>query len=140
MATKGLLVWRGDLGAPEGHYGKSVVAEVTDDTALAIMQTALAAFSDCNAAKRSFFTQTVGTDTMPAASANVDLRAICYFRDPTTLKVHSVTIPAPKSTAYEDKAEGVRVTSAAMTAIVAAINTATGKSYTALYGVVIQKR
>jgi hypothetical protein len=54
--------------------------------------------------------------------------------------VHSVTIPAPKSTAYEEKPEGKRATAAAMTAIVAAINTATGKSYTALYGVFISKR
>jgi hypothetical protein len=140
MAAKGLLVWRGDFGSPEGHYAKSGVADVSDDAALAVLQTALAAYSDCNAAKRSYFTQTLGTDALPAADANVDQRAICYFRDPTTLKVHSVTIPAPKSTAIEDKPEGVRVTAAALTAIVAAINTATGKSYTALYGVVITKR
>jgi hypothetical protein len=140
MAAKGVLVWRGDFGSPEGHYGKSVVADVTTDEALATLQTALAAYSDCNKAKRSFSTQTIGTDTLPGADANVDLRAVCYFRDPTTLKTHSVTIPAPKSTMIEDKPEGQRVTSAAMTAIVGAINTATGKTYSAMYGVIEQKR
>lgn len=139
-ALKLVLIWRGDLGAPESHYSKSIVSDVTDDTAAGVLQTALAAYTDCNAAKRSFLTVTLGTDSEPGADANVDRKAICYFRDPTTLKVHSVTIPAPVSTAVEDTPEGERVTSTAMTAIVGALNTATGKSYTALYGVVIQKR
>lgn len=140
MASKGVLIWRGDLGAPESHYAKSQISEVTDDTALGVLQTALAAYTDCNAAKRSFLTLTLGTDSGPGADANVDRKAIIYFRDPTTLKVHSITIPAPVSTAVEDTPEGERVTTTALGVIVAAINTATGKSYTGLYGVVIQKR
>jgi hypothetical protein len=140
MATKGVVIWRGDYGNPKSHYSKSMVSEVTDDAALATMATALAAYSDANYAKRSFLSLTIGTDAAPGASANVDKKAICYFRDPTTLKVHSITIPAPKSSIVEDTDDGDRVTSAGMTAIVSAINTATGKSYTKLYGVVIQSR
>lgn len=140
MALKGIIVWRGDLGSPTSHYSKSQVADVSDDTALGTLATALTAYTDCNMAKRSFLTQTLGTDTLPAADANVDRKAIVYFRDPTTLKVHSITIPAPVDTMVEDTAEGERVTSVAAAAIVALLNTATGKSYTALYGVVIQKR
>jgi hypothetical protein len=140
MATKGVIIWRGDLGNPESHYSKSQIPDVTDDTALGVLVTALDALTDCNDAKRSFISNTLLTDSEPGASANVDRKAICYFRDPTTLKVHSITIPAPVSSAVEDTDQGERVTSTAMGTIVTAINTATGKSYTALYGVVIQKR
>jgi len=140
MPTKGVIIWRGDLGNPKSHYSKSQIANVTDDTALGVLVTALDALTDCNDAKRSFVTNTLLTDSAPGADANVDRKAIGYFRHPTTLKVHSITIPAPVSTACEDTSDGERLTSAAMTTIVNAINTATGLSYTALYGVVIQKR
>lgn len=140
MAQKGIVIWRGDLGSPESHYSKSQISDVTDDTALATLVTTLTAYTLCNAAKRSFVTLTLGTDEEPGADANVDRKAICYMRDATTLKVHSITLPAPVDTAVEDTAEGERVTDAAMTAIVDAINSATGKSYSPLYGVVIQKR
>ena len=137
--TKGVAIWRGDLGNPETHYSKSMIAEVTDDAALATLVTALAALTDCNAAKRSFISNTSLTDSAPGASANVDRKAVCYFRDSTTLRVHSITLPAPKSSISEE-GDNERVTAAAMTTIVTAINTATGKSYTPLYGVIIQKR
>lgn len=140
MASKGVIIWRGDLGNPESHYSKSQVSEVIDAAALLALQTSLLAFVDCNAAKRSFVASYIGTDSAPAAGANVDRKAVCYFRDPDTLKVHSVTLPAPKSTTVEDTVQGERVTPGSMTAIVAAINTATGKSYTPLYGKVIQKK
>lgn len=140
MATKACIIWRGDLGNPKNNYSKSLVDSVTDDTALGTLVTALAAYTDCNSAKRSFLTITGMTDSAPSADANVDRKGIVYFRHPTTLKVHSITIPAPKSTATEDTDLGERMTSAAVSAIVSAINTATGVSYTALHGVVIQKR
>ena len=43
MALKGVIIWRGDLGAPESHYSKSQIGEVTDDTALGTLATALTA-------------------------------------------------------------------------------------------------
>lgn len=140
MPTKGAITWRGDTGNPPSHYSKSLIDSVTDDAALATLITALDALTDCNDAKRTFLTSTLLTDSAPAAGANVDRKAIAYFRHPTTLKTHSVTIPAPVDSACEDTDDGERLTSAAMATIVAAINTATGISYTALYGVVIQKR
>jgi hypothetical protein len=140
MPTNSTAIWRGDYGNPESHYSKSQIAGVTDDTALNTLLTALAALTDCNLAKRSFISNTLVTDTAPGASANVDRKAVAYFRHPTTLKTHSVTIPAPKSSACEMTDQGERLTSAAMATIVSAINTATGLSYTALYGVVTQKR
>ena len=140
MAAKGIIVFRGDLGNPESHYSKSQVIDVTDDAALATLVTGLVAYTDCNAAKRSFVTATVITDAEPGADANVDRKAVIYMRDPTTLRVHSLTLPAPVATAVEDTVQGERVTAVAGAAIVALVNTATGKSYTFLYGVVIQKR
>jgi hypothetical protein len=140
MASKGVVVFRGDSGAPENHYSKAQISDVTDDTALATLATSLAALSDANVAKRSFVELTIVTDAAPGADANVDKKAVAYFRDPTTLHVHSVTIPAIKDTAWENTNEGDRLTAASMTAIVSAINTATGKSYTSLYGVVYQVR
>lgn len=142
MATKGVLIWRGDMGNPRSHYSKSQVVSVTDDAALATLAGALGAYSDANMAKRSHVTNTIGTDVLPGATpkANVDSKGIVYFRDAADLKVHSVTIPALVSTAHEEKDEGHRVTVVAGTAIVAAIATATGNTLTFLYGVYITKR
>lgn len=142
MATKGVLIWRGDIGKPRSNYSKTQIANVTDDTALGTLATALAAYSDANMAKRSHVTNTIGTDSEPGAtpSANVDSKGIVYFRDASDLSVHSVTIPALVSTAWEEKDEGYRVTPTAGAAIVSAIATATGNTLTFLYGVYITKR
>jgi len=142
MATKGIIMWRGDMGNPTTHYSKSTFPDVTAVAAVDTLGTALAAFSDANVAKVSFIESDAVTDAAPGAvpAANVDEKAICYFRDTTTLKVHSCTIPAVKSTAVEETPEGDRVTAAAMTTIVAAIATATGATLVPLYGVVIKKR
>lgn len=140
MADKGILVFRGDSGAPESHYAKAQISEVTSAAALTTLGTALLAYTDANLAKESFVSQLEVNDVLPGAAVNVDLKGIVYFRDDTTLKVHSITIPAITSTAYEEKDQGTRVTAAAVSAIVALINTATGKTYTGLYGVVIKKR
>jgi len=140
MATKGVIIWRGDTGRPTTHYSKTQIVDVTDDTALGVLATALSAYSDANMAKRSHVTNTIGTDSAPAAAANVDKKAVIYFRNASDLGVHSVTIPAIKTTSIDVKDEGDRVKAADGAAIVAAIATATGNTLTFLYGVVIQKR
>lgn len=140
MASKGVIVWRGDSGNPSAHYSKTQIQEVTDDAALVTLITALDALTLCNSAKRSFIANILMTDAFPGASANVDRKAIAYFRHPGTLKVHSITLPAPVATACVMTDQGERLTSAAMTTIVDAIAAATGVAYTSLYGVVLQKR
>ncbi len=140
MATKGVIVFRGDSGNPTTHYSKTQVEGVTDDTALGTLATALAGYSDANMAKRSHITNTAGTDASPGTGANVDWKGIIYFRDSSDLSVHSVTIPAIKATSVDSQPEGDRVLAATVTAVTAAIATATGKTLTGLYGVVIQKR
>lgn len=138
--TKGIFVFRGDLGSPMSHYAKTSVMSVLTDLAAETLGTFLDSQSEANLAKRAFQTITGLTDTAPGIAANVDRKAIIYFRQPTNLKVRSITIPAPVSTICEETPEGERITSVAMTAIVAAIATATGIPYTPLYGVVLQKR
>jgi hypothetical protein len=138
--TKGVVIYRGDYGNPESDYAKAQLGDVTDDAAFATFLGTLGSHTLCNVAKRSFLTVTLMTDSAPDADANVDRKAILYFRDPTTLKVHSFTIVSPVAADCEPAGQGERLTAAAVTALVAAINTATGKSYTGLYGVVVQSR
>jgi hypothetical protein len=138
--NKGIIIFRGDYGNPESHYSKSQVAGVTDTAALDALATALGAYTDCNVAKKSFVTLSLGTDSEPSADANVDKKGIAYFRDTADLSVHSVTIPAIKDTLIDDDPQGQRINGATMTAIVSAIATATGKTLVPLYGVVVQKR
>lgn len=140
MASKGVIVWRGDKGKPRGHYSKTTIGSVTDDAALNTLITALASHTDCNSAKRSFLSNTGMTDALPGANVNVDKKGIVYFRHPTTLKVHSVTLPGITAASTELVDEGERMTPAAVAAIVTAINTATGIAYSPLYGVVEQPR
>jgi hypothetical protein len=140
MATKGVIIYRGDTGNPNNHYAKGQIDSVTDASALDTLATALEAHTNCNVSKKSFLSNTLGVDAPPAAGANVDVKAIVYFRHPTTLKVHSVTIPSPVTADIEETADGTRVKAASVSTIVGLINTATGITYSPLYGVVVQKR
>lgn len=140
MATKGTIIFKGDIGAPEGHYGKGQIVGVSDAAALTVFAAFMIDHSDCNVAKESFVSAVLGTDLAPGLSANVDRRATVYFRDPTDLTTHSFSYPAPAAADVEDKPQGERLTDVAVAAIVAAINLATGKSYTPQYGIVTQKR
>lgn len=140
MATKGTLIFRGDLGSPKSHYAKTTIEGVTDDAALVTLMGVINSHTYANMAKRIFSSITPGTDEAPELAVNVDRRAVIYFRHPTSLKVHSITIPGINAASCEGVAEGERVTQANVVGIVAAIATATGVDYTALYGVVEQKR
>jgi hypothetical protein len=136
--NKGVIVWRGDFGRPETHYAKSIIRDVTSDAALETLITSLLSHTDCNSAKRSFNTVNEMTDSAPGADANVDRRAVYYFRD-EDLTIKKLELPAPPAIDTENQGQGERVTAAALAAVVAAVNTATGKTYTGLYGKVIQR-
>lgn len=141
MPTKGVITWRGDLGNPDNNYSRSTFEGVTDATAMGVLVTALASHSDCNVAKQSFNSVTSGTDSGPGVGANVDVKGNIFMRDPVTLHLVKASLPAPVDADFESIAgtQGERYTAAALTAIVGAINTATGKSYVALYGTKTQK-
>jgi hypothetical protein len=139
--NKGVIVWRGDLGSPPNNFSKTTIEGVSDDAALATLAGVMSAHSDCNPARRSFNAVTAMTNEAPGVSANVDEKGLIYFQDPTNLHTLSTELPAPKSTSREEIAgtKFERLTETCLSDIVTAINTATGNSYTALYGKVIQR-
>jgi len=140
--SKGIIVFKGDKGSPEGHFTKSRIMEVTDAVALTTLVAALSVHTNCNIAKHSF-SSTTGITTSPPGGdppVNVDRKAILYFTDLTDMSTHSFTLPAPVDADVELQDQGERITAAAMTTLVGLLNDATGKSYTPLYGVVIQPR
>ena len=132
MPSKGVIIWRGDTGRPENNYASSRLEGVTDDSALTTLITALLSYTDCNAARRSFNNVTNMTDSAPGANATVDRKAVLYMRNPTNLHTVKIELPAPVSSACEFGAKYEKLTSAAEAAILAAINTACGTSYTVL--------
>jgi hypothetical protein len=141
MPNKGVITFRGDLGNPPNNYSRTMIEGVTDAAALATLVSALETHTLCNVAKTSFNAIVAGTDAAPGASANVDNKGTIFMRDPTNLHLVKVSLPAPVDADFEEISGslGERYTAAALTAIVTAINTATGNSYTALYGTRTQK-
>ena len=139
VTNKGIVIWRGDYGRPRAHYSKSIIKFVLTDAALGVLGTALAPLSDANYAKRSYITETGATDSAPGAAVSMDTKGVIWFKDTADNSIITLTIPALKSTAWEVTDAGKRVTAAALATIVAAVNTATGKTYTALYGKFIDK-
>jgi hypothetical protein len=136
--NKGVIIFRGDAGRPQNHYSKSTIEYPTDDTTLATFCTSFAAHTEANIARRSFNTVTQMTDSAPGTGVNMDNRCVLYMRDPATMHIVSFEYPAPVAADWITVAEGDRLTSVALNAIVADINTMTGKSYSGLYGKVIK--
>jgi len=126
--SKGTIIWRGDAGRPKNHYSVSRIEGVTDDAALNTLITTLSAHSDCNVAKRVFNSITLMTDSAPGADANVKDRALITMRNPANIHVVKYEFAAPKAASVELGEHGDKLTSAAETAIVDAINIALGLS------------
>lgn len=132
--TKAVISFRGDYGRPRSNYAKTSVKFVTTDAAAGTLATALATYSDANLAKRSFITETSGTDSAPGSAVSMDTKGVIWLKDTADNSIVTVSIPALKATAWEIKDAGKRITSTVLTAVQSAMNTATGKTYTALYG------
>lgn len=140
MATKGSFVFKGDKGKPNSHTTKAIVDGVTDDAALVVLQAVMQTHTQTVLQQRTFATITSVSTTAPGLDINVDLKAVYYFKNPTTFKVHSLTLPAPPPLDYELTDNGERVKAATVAEVVAAIAVATGVSYIPLYGVITQVR
>lgn len=141
MATivTGIITWRGDAGRPESHLGRSRVRNVTDAAALTTLATALLAHTDCNCASTSLVSSTEVNNVAPGVDANVDQKGIVFFKDSADGSVHRINFPAPVAADYTLQDVGQRYTNTAGTAIIGFINTATGKTFTFLYGIVVGK-
>lgn len=71
--------------------------------------------------------------------ANMDKKAVIYFRDPDTLLPYHFTYPAPVAADVEDVGYGNRIKNSVVVTIVGYLSTLTGKSYIPLYGVYYQR-
>ena len=137
--NKGTIVYVGDYGVPEAHKTKGVFRDVTDDTALSTLATALSAYTDANISGRVF---SVHTDTglgAPGASVNMDVKAMVVLRDSDDGSIIKFLIPAPINTIWDAEGQGDRMNDATLTAIATAVSTATGHTYVGLYGKKLQK-
>lgn len=134
MSNIASMFFKGDAGLPEAHQTKVTVRNVTGSEAVGTLQTALLALSDCANAGYSFSEQALEDVAAPGADANVDSKLVCYFKDTDTGTILTVGIPAPTSAAYELTSQGQRATTATMSAVKSALETATGKTLASLYG------
>lgn len=138
MATvkKGVITWRGDTGRGRSKFARSLIMDVTDDTAMQTLATALTAHTKCNKFRAGFITNTSGTLGAPGASADTGVKGTVYFQNEADLKVRSVTFSAPEDADIEDVGYGKAYKAASVTTIVALIATATGLTLTGLYGTI----
>lgn len=137
----GIITFRGDNGNPKANNKKKVeILGVTNNTALNILWYELGLHSKCNVAKGTWQMSLLLTDEAPDTDANIDKVAIIYFRDPDTMRVRKLHLPSPLDADIEETKEGQRVKKAIVTELVGHLSTACGKSFSPLYGIVIQKK
>lgn len=134
---KGVLVFKGDAGRPDNNLAKCLIKGVETNEKLTALATALEAHTDCKVVSRSFNEVTDLAVAAPGANANVDKKGIITMKDPSTGNIVKIEIPAPKAADYTLVGQGERYTSEALSSIVSAVNTATGKTYIGLSGKVI---
>lgn len=138
--TKGTIVWRGDRGRPPGNLFTTRIAVPLSKVKMTDLAWSLKDHTICLRNRVTFLDINSIGDYVPGAGANVDKVAVLYFRDPTTGGVGKISIPCLIAADIENTPNGERVTSTAMTTIIGLLNTATGKSYTPLYGIIKQVR
>lgn len=130
----GQIVWRGDLGLPEADESLSKVSPVLSAGGLDSLALAVNPHTECNYAYRHFIRTDDATPVAPGVGANVDKKAVLYFRDPDTLKLLTFTYPTPIAADIDRKETGDIIKDAIVVEIVGYINIVTGKSYIPLYG------
>lgn len=136
--TKGVVSWRGDTGRPPNNYSKTILGDIISNAAMTALLDELGDHTLCNCAKYSFNSVTAVNFAAPNAAANVDRRAVLEFQDTITMQIMNFELPAPVAADCEQTTEGERIKGTVMTAIAAALNTATGHAYVPLWGKVIQ--
>jgi hypothetical protein len=140
----GTINWLGDNGGKgERHKGTSKFERINDGVRLTALANGLSAYTNAVWDMAAHIYRVFETTASPPGlGVNMDRRAIIYFRDEATLEVCSVTLPAPKDSIVEETEQGQRVKAADVAAIVQLIEDATNgaRSYSPLYGLIVQKR
>lgn len=134
--NKGAITWKGDSGKGRSKYARSSISDVTDDTAMQVLGTALEAHTLCNKSSAGWITKTTGNDNPPGASADTGKKGTIYFRESVTQHVRSLTIAAPIAADIENVGTGDQYKAASVATITALLATATGLTLTPLYGTI----
>lgn len=136
----GGVLWVGDSGLPRNNEVVSKVAlRLTGAGPLDTFVTAMLSHTKC-LWRQKFYNEILSqVQAPPGVGANVDVRAIIYYRDPTNLEVFAFEYPAPVAGDVEDTGVGKRIKDSVVTSIVGYISTMTGISYAPLYGIYMQK-
>lgn len=119
------------------NFSSMTFEGVATRAAMETLQGVLEGYTACNTKRNAFHDISVLSPATPVG-ANRDRKAIINTQDDVG-HVHSWEIPGYNGATTQEK-EGERVEDVALTAIVAAIATATGLSLTALESPVIQTR
>ncbi len=134
----GRTYWKGDLGGGIGHETPSIVNPQSWAWRTGL-GTALTPYTDAIFAFWQLVYMEPISDVAPGVGANMDLRAVFYFRNETLERVQTFSLPAPKSSIYETTPAGVRIKATPLIEVVAFLASAMGQTLTPLYGVIVQR-
>jgi hypothetical protein len=132
--NKAVIIWRGRFGGQDNHYGKTLIRDVTADAALVTLIGVLDGLTSANVAKRSFNAVNEVLDEAPATGGDMDAKLVIVMKDTATDLPTKLSIPAPLDADFEETTQGLRLTAALLASTVTAVNTATGRTLTGLYG------
>ncbi len=135
------FVWVGDSGLAPTNESISLLPAFPDNniTPINVLFAAVQEHSLC-LGRFLYYTLVYNLEVdPPGVGANVDRKAVIYFRDPATLEALTFTYPAPIAADVEDTQWGKRIKKSVVDDIVGHLSTMAGKSYTALYGVFLQR-
>ena len=136
---KGSIIWAAATGGNKVHRVSTNFSYPLSLTAVSTFATALKAHTKCSRVSRSYTQMTAYTFTV-VAGTNADRKAILYFRDALTGGVVSLSYPEPKDADVENTDEGERIKASVVDEIRLDLESATGRTYHSLYGIVIQRR
>ncbi len=134
------LIWRGDSGKNAGHEFIGSPLHAPTWGATVTFANAMEAKSLCNVSFLNWNWINGFHDSAPGASADVDKRAVIYFRDTSTLEVFKFEYPSPLAADIEDVGWGKVIKKTVVIAIVTLINTMSGTSYQPMYGVYFERK
>jgi len=125
-----------------GNQSKTVVQCISDMAAAGTLRTFLEAHTDGKVNAVSFSDRVV-YDGVPGVTSNTDEIGVVYMQDIDTGNVIRVSIPAIKGADTEQvpgRDGGRRTTDAFNALLKAAMETATGRDFRMLYGVILTKK
>ena len=138
---KATITLQGDIGSPQtSQRGKTVVNDVTDLAAAQQLNTDIELYSNCVKSATSVTDSDYLVVSRPGLGANVDRKGVIVLQEVGTGKIRQVTIPAIKGTATTDEEGGERVIQAVRDDIASKVGAATGKTFVAVDGYVIQPK